>query len=275
MVTKEQRQRALARAKLERQEKRRAEASARRRQRNQLIGAVVAVLVVAGGGTWIATALNDDDGKDSAKPAAADSPTPAPTPSVNNKPKTCAAPAPGDPTKQTWPNEPAMSIDTKAPYEMVLKSTCGDITVALDAAKAPHTVNSFNFLASQKYFDHTKCHRLTTEGMNVLQCGDPTGTGSGGPGYKLPDENLTGATYPAGTIAMANGGPNTGGSQFFLCINDTQLGPNYTPFGKVTVGMDVLKKILDGGIDQELMGPGDGTPHENVVFNSVTVTKKA
>ncbi|GAA4976572.1 peptidylprolyl isomerase [Yinghuangia aomiensis] len=273
MVTKEQRQRALARAKLERQEKRRAEASARRRQRNQLIGAVVAVLVVAGGGTWIATALNDDDGKDSAKPAAADSPTPTPT--VNNKPKTCAEPAPGDPTKQTWPNEPAMSIDTKAQYEMVLKSTCGDITVALDAAKAPHTVNSFNFLASQKYFDHTKCHRLTTEGMNVLQCGDPTGTGSGGPGYKLPDENLTGATYPAGTIAMANGGPNTGGSQFFLCINDTQLGPNYTPFGKVTVGMDVLKKILDGGIDQELMGPGDGTPHENVVFNSVTVTKKA
>lgn len=274
MVTKEQRQRALARAKLERQEKRRAEASARRRQRNQLIGAVVAVLVVAGGGTWIATALNDDD-KDSSKPAAADSPMPTPTPSVNNKPKTCAAPAPGEPTKQTWPNEPAMAIDAKAQYEMVLKSTCGDITVALDAAKAPHTVNSFNFLASQKYFDHTKCHRLTTEGMNVLQCGDPTGTGSGGPGYKLPDENLTGATYPAGTIAMANGGPNTGGSQFFLCINDTQLGPNYTPFGKVTVGMDVLKKILDGGIDQELMGPGDGTPHENVVFNSVTVTKKA
>ncbi|NUU20545.1 MAG: peptidylprolyl isomerase, partial [Streptomycetaceae bacterium] len=231
MVSKEQRQRHLARAKYERQQQRRAESRSRAKQRNALIAAVLAVLVVAGGGTWIATALNDDD-KDKASSAADDplmNATGEPTPQVNPAPKTCAAPAPGDVVPQTYPAEPAMTIDAKATYDMVLKTTCGDITITMDAAKAPKTVNSFNFLAEKKYFDHTQCHRLTTGGMAVLQCGDPTASGSGGPGYQFADENLAGATYPAGTVAMANSGPNTNGSQFFLVKEASTLPPDYTP----------------------------------------------
>lgn len=270
MVSKEQRQRHLARAKHERQQLRREEARARAKQRNALIGAVVAVLVVAGGGTWIATAMNDDDKSDSAN--AADNPTSMPTEQpTNTAPKTCAAPAPGEIVPQTYPSAPAMTIDTKAAYDMVLKTTCGDITISLDAAKAPKTVNSFNFLAEKKYFDHTACHRLTTGSMAVLQCGDPTGSGSGGPGYQFEDENLTGATYPAGTVAMANSGPGTNGSQFFLVKEASSLPPNYTPFGKITGGMEVLDKIVTAGTADM---SNDGAPHENVVLNTVTVAKK-
>ncbi|MDI2132128.1 peptidylprolyl isomerase [Yinghuangia seranimata] len=267
MVSKEQRQRQLARAKQERQDKRRAEARTRAKQRNALIGAALAVVVVAGGGVWIASAVSDD-GKDDKTNTAADTPSNAPKP--NTKPKTCAEPAPGQPTQEKFQAEPPMSIDTKAAYTMSLKTTCGDVTVKLDAAKAPKTVNSFNFLAEKKYFDHTKCHRMTTAGIYVLQCGDPTATGSGGPGYQFADENLTGATYPAGTVAMANSGPNTNGSQFFLVYKDTQLPPNYTPFGTITGGMDVLQKIADAGTED---GNSDGAPHETVVLNTVTVTK--
>ncbi|WP_436770678.1 peptidylprolyl isomerase [Yinghuangia sp. YIM S09857] len=271
MVSKEQRQRHLARAKHERQQQRREEARARAKQRNALIGAVVAVLVVAGGGTWIATAMNDDDKKSDAANAA-DNPAMEPTPEQTNPaPKTCAAPAPGDVVPQTFPSAPPMTVDPKAAYEMVLKTTCGDITIALDAAKAPKTVNSFNFLAEKKYFDHTSCHRLTTGGMAVLQCGDPTASGSGGPGYEFEDENLTGATYPAGTVAMANSGPGTNGSQFFLVKEASTLPPKYTPFGRITGGMEVLDKIVAAGTANM---SSDGPPHENVVLNTVTVTKK-
>ncbi|WP_436788251.1 peptidylprolyl isomerase [Yinghuangia sp. YIM S10712] len=271
MVSKEQRQRHLARAKHERQQQRRAEAHARAKQRNSLIAAVLAVVVVAGGGVWIATAVSGDDKSEDPTVAAADTASPSAAPAVNTNPKTCAEPAPGEVAQQTFPAEPAMTIDTNAPYEMVLKTTCGDITIALEAAKAPRTVNSFNFLAEKKYFDHTQCHRLTTEGIFVLQCGDPTATGTGGPGYQLPDENLGGASYPAGTVAMANSGPNTGGSQFFLVEKDSPLPSDYTPFGRITGGMEVLQKIAAAGTTDL---SSDGTPHENVVLNTVTVTKK-
>ncbi|MGW1993298.1 peptidylprolyl isomerase [Embleya sp. NPDC001921] len=277
MVTKQQRQRQLAREKFERQQERRGTAQARRRRRNQVIAAVAAVVVVAGGGAWLAVAAGDDDKKTtnasntpSTQPSAPQSPAPEP------KPKTCAAPAPGEPTKEQFPTEPAMSIDTNAAYTMTLKTTCGEVKVALEAKKAPHTVNSFAFLAGKKFFDHTKCHRLTTGGLAVLQCGDPTGTGTGGPGYKFVDENLGtagpdgSAAYPAGTVAMANSGPGTNGSQFFLVTADSKLPPNYTPFGKVTAGMDVLAKIAAAGTED---GGSDGAPRENVVLDSVTVAK--
>ncbi|WP_406299388.1 peptidylprolyl isomerase [Embleya sp. NBC_00888] len=278
MVTKQQRQRQLAREKFERQQERRGTAQARRRRRNQVIAAVAAVVVVAGGGAWLAVAAGDDDDKKttnasntpSTQPSAPQSPAPEP------KPKTCAAPAPGEPTKEQFPTEPAMSIDTNAAYTMTLKTTCGEVKVALEAKKAPHTVNSFAFLAGKKFFDHTKCHRLTTGGLAVLQCGDPTGTGTGGPGYKFVDENLGtagpdgSAAYPAGTVAMANSGPGTNGSQFFLVTADSKLPPNYTPFGKVTAGMDVLAKIAAAGTED---GGSDGAPRENVVLDSVTVAK--
>jgi peptidyl-prolyl cis-trans isomerase B (cyclophilin B) len=160
---------------------------------------------------------------------------------------------------------------------MKLATTCGDIDIALKASAAPHTVNSFSFLAGKGYFDHTKCHRLTTNGIFVLQCGDPTGTGSGGPGYTIPDENLKDASlkanvYPAGTVAMANTGqPGSGGSQFFLVFEDSQLPPSYTPFGTVSeTGMAVLKKIAAAG---ENTGAGDGAPNATVVIDKATVTK--
>ena len=137
-------------------------------------------------------------------------------------------------------------------------------------AKAPCTTFSFRFLASQGYFNKTHCHRLTIQGIFVLQCGDPTGTGSGAPGYAFNDENLAGATYPAGTVAMANAGPNTNGSQFFFCWKDTTLPPLYTPFGTVIGGMDVLQKIAAAGDDSQ-NGPGDGYPNRYTEFRSVQI----
>jgi peptidyl-prolyl cis-trans isomerase B (cyclophilin B) len=145
------------------------------------------------------------------------------------------------------------------PYVVRLVTTQGVITFQAFTDKAPCTTYSFRFLAERGYYNATHCHRLTTQGIFVLQCGDPTGTGSGGPGYQFNDENLTGATYPAGTVAMANAGPNTNGSQFFITWSDTTLRPNYTPFGRVIGGMDVLRKIAAAG-DDEQNGPGDGYP---------------
>jgi peptidyl-prolyl cis-trans isomerase B (cyclophilin B) len=168
--------------------------------------------------------------------------------------------------------EPKVTV-APTTYTATVVTNCGTIVAALDAAKAPHTVNSFAFLAAQHYFDHTICHRLTTQSIFVLQCGDPTGTGRGGPGYTIPDENLTGATYPAGTLAMANtGAPHTGGSQFFFCYADTPLPPQYTPFGHVTQGLEVLKQIAANGEDDS-NSAGDGKPNSPVVIESFTVKR--
>lgn len=272
MVTKQQRQRQLAREKFERRQERRSTVQAKRRRRNRVVAAVVAVVVVAGGGAWAAIAVGGDDDKKTDS-TASDTPTTA----ANTTPTTCADAAPGAPSGEQFKAEPAMTIDTKASYTMTLTTTCGQVDIALDAAKAPHTVNSFAFLASKKYFDHTTCHRLTSgEGLSVLQCGDPTGSGSGGPGYQFADENLGTAgadgttSYPAGTVAMANAGAGTNGSQFFLVYKDSKLPPNYTPFGKITGGMDVLQKIGEAGTAD---GSGDGAPHEKVVIDAATVAK--
>jgi len=151
-----------------------------------------------------------------------------------------------------------------------LTTNQGAIVIKLDAAKAPCTVNSFVYLAGKKYFDATPCHRLTTAGIFVLQCGDPTGTGGGGPGYQFADENLNRAVYPAGTVAMANAGPGTNGSQFFLVYADTTLAPNYTPFGTITGGLAVIQKIAAGGSDNS-NGQGDGKPNLPVQITNVTV----
>ena len=144
----------------------------------------------------------------------------------------------------------------------------GTIVVTLYAT-APCTVNSFAFLASKSYFDGTKCHRLlNAPGFTALQCGDPSATGSGGPGYAFADENLTGATYPRGTLAMANAGAGTNGSQFFFVFKDSQFSPNYTPFGKVVSGLDVLDAIAAEGTDN---GQSDGAPKKTVTLSSVRV----
>jgi peptidyl-prolyl cis-trans isomerase B (cyclophilin B) len=171
-----------------------------------------------------------------------------------------------------------MTFPKAADVTATLHTTCGDITVKLDPAKAPKTVASLVTLADKGFYDHTKCHRVTNVGIFVLQCGDPTGTGSGGPGYSIPDENLPkagtdgAALYPAGSIAMANSGPDTGGSQFFLVYQDTQLGPNYSLFGTMTpaslkVVREIAKAGIAGGSDVH-----DGAPAADVVINNVTVT---
>ncbi|WP_457033598.1 peptidylprolyl isomerase [Kitasatospora sp. P5_F3] len=249
MVTSEQRRRQLAREKYERQMERRVEAQQKARRRNAIVGGALAVVVIAAGGAWAGGAFDSDPKAPGAKDAAQAAPTPT---AAVTPVKGCETPAAGAPNGKQWKTEPPLAIDTKAGYTAKLATSCGEVTITLDAAKAPHTVNSFAYLASEQYFDHVKCHRLTTEGIYVLQCGDPAGTGSGGPGYQFADENLTGATYPAGTVAMANAGPGTNGSQFFLVYKDTQLPPSYTPFGKITGGLDVLSRALDI--------PGPATP---------------
>jgi peptidyl-prolyl cis-trans isomerase B (cyclophilin B) len=167
---------------------------------------------------------------------------------------------------------PKLTIARTA-YTARVVTNCGTIVVSLDGKRAPATVNSFAFLASKGFFTDTPCHRLTTAGIFVLQCGDPTGTGTGGPGYTIPDENLKGATYPAGTLAMANTGqPHTGGSQFFFVYANTGLPPQYTPFGQVRAGLGVLTRIAKAGADNS-NGQGDGHPNQPVVIESFGVSK--
>ncbi|MEW2295252.1 peptidylprolyl isomerase [Streptomyces sp. NPDC006743] len=274
MVSQEQRRRQLAREKFLRQQQRRTAARHKARTRNAVIASVLGVVVIGGVTLYTTGALKSDKKDDKAKASADVSPS-ASAPS--KMPDPCAKPAAGSVKKLSWKKEPAMSIDTSAKYTMKLATTCGDIDVSLKASAAPHTVNSFDYLAGKGFFDHTKCHRLTTNGIYVLQCGDPTGTGTGGPGYTIPDENLKdtslkGNVYPAGTVAMANTGQkHTGGSQFFLVYQNSQLPPNYTPFGTISEsGMTVLKKIAAAG---ENTGAGDGAPNATVVINKATVTK--
>jgi peptidyl-prolyl cis-trans isomerase B (cyclophilin B) len=176
---------------------------------------------------------------------------------------------------------PPAKVDTQ-PATMTFETNLGDIVATLDTAKAPCTANSFRFLASKNYFDNTKCHRMGTE-FPILQCGDPLAKadgknptdGQGGPGYRFVDENLEGAKYTRGVLAMANSGPNTNGSQFFIVFGDTDLGPNYTPFGTVTKGLQIIDKVAKEGILPG--GPGDGTgaPKQPVEIKHVTITSKS
>jgi peptidyl-prolyl cis-trans isomerase B (cyclophilin B) len=148
----------------------------------------------------------------------------------------------------------------------------GEIVIETTPSLAPLTVNAIAALAQKNYFDKTICHRLTTEGIYVLQCGDPTGTGTGGPGFNIPDENLPEAVennYPAGTVAMANAGPGTSGSQFFLVYQDTTLGPDYTIWGSITSGLDILQTIASAGV---VDGGTDGAPVAGVTIESTKVT---
>ena len=125
-------------------------------------------------------------------------------------------------------------------------------------------------LAQSGYYNDTPCHRLTKAGsLSVLQCGDPSGTGGGGPGYTFADETNPDMVYPAGTVAMANGGPDTNGSQFFLVYADSQLSPDYTVFGTITQGLDVLTGIAAKGTAN---GGKDGKPVDPVTISTVTVT---
>ena len=173
------------------------------------------------------------------------------------------------------------AVDKKFAKTMTINTNCGVITIALNPA-APQTVTNLATLARAKYFDGSFCHRLTTEGIYVLQCGDPSAQGNGSPGswkgYK--DENLptkTILTYPAGTVAMANSGPNTNGSQFFLVYKDTALPASYTIWGKIKTGLPLLLRIEKVGaykVDQTTGNAyytGDGLPVQTIEIKSVTV----
>jgi peptidyl-prolyl cis-trans isomerase B (cyclophilin B) len=176
------------------------------------------------------------------------------------------------PQARRWPTTTARDVGlppstpTAPPAQVTIHTNRGDITLSL-RAQTPCTVNSFTHLIRNGYYDDTPCHRLTTAGIYVLQCGDPSGQGTGGPGYTFDDEALEGTTYPAGTVGMANSGPGTNGSQFFLVYKDTQLDPNYTVFGHITAGLDVLAKIAAGGSTPAQ----DGKPNLPVQIASVTL----
>jgi len=180
------------------------------------------------------------------------------------------------------------NVSTEGTVDLNLDTSAGPIGMTLDRSVSPCTVNAIEYLAKEGYYDGTVCHRLTTEGIHVLQCGDPSGTGSGGPGFQFADEypvddgaegQKPNVLYERGTIAMANSGPNTNGSQFFLNYGETALPPAYTYFGTINdESLATLDKIAEAGIaepaneeEAAAMNPGDGAPKEEVKINSAKV----
>jgi cyclophilin family peptidyl-prolyl cis-trans isomerase len=234
-------------------------AQRRRQRRQRIVAGVVAVALAAGGGTGLYLAFTG--GGDNAKNRAHNTPSPRvkvkhgsgkQTGTVKPKPAPAAVacgatapPAAGKPKPQ-FKGPPPLAIDKKATYFATMKTSCGAIRIQLLPKQAPETVNSFVFLAKHHYFNGQYFHRIDTS-IDVLQGGDPTGTGSGGPGYQIPDELTGHDTYAPGTLAMANAGANTGGSQFFLIVgakgHNLDAQPNYTVFGKVVKGLNVGQRI--------------------------------
>jgi peptidyl-prolyl cis-trans isomerase B (cyclophilin B) len=184
---------------------------------------------------------------------------------------------------------PPAAPDYAASYTATLNTNLGPIKVNLLNSKATCTVNSFIHLAEAGYFNNTQCHRLVSSGIYVLQCGDPYATaatkltcsetstvGTGTPGYQFLSENLTGAKYPAGTIAMANEGTaTTNGSQFFIVYKDStgQLTASYTPFATVSSGLDIVQNVAKDGYSCQYAQAGGGAPKEKVIIQSVTISK--
>lgn len=280
MASTKDRQRALERARYERRQKIEAQKRKERQRQGRIIAAsVVAVLVIAGGvGTAIALGGNSKPSPAAAASASAQASAPdsaAPTASSTAEP--IGYLANGTASKNV--GTPTFDAATAAkPYTATITTNNGAVVFTALTTAAPYATYSFEYLAGKGYFNNTPCHRLTTSNIYVLQCGDPTGSGSGGPGYKFQDENLSAfgaaggegtVVYPAGTVAMANSGPDTNGSQFFLVYKDSPLPPNYTPFGKITSGLDVLTGIAAKGSDNS-NGSGDGKPVETTTILSVT-----
>ena len=164
-----------------------------------------------------------------------------------------------------YPSPPDLTIDLDKGYTATLDTNHGEIIIELDPARSPQTVNNFVFLARDGYYDGVIFHRVIENFM--IQGGDPTGTGTGGPGYKFRDEIKGPGSYSRGTVAMANAGPNTNGSQFFICHSDVGLPHSYTIFGKVTSGMEAVDSIATTATDR-----GD-RPESEVVINKVTISE--
>ena len=275
MTPNRDRQRTAARARLEREMSERAETARQRRRRNQaILGVSVAVVLVAAGVVVAVLAFGgDDDGK---KPTAGSSSAAACvwTPRVDPS-------APADqpkPAVKDVGTPPKTGEPRSGKQVMTMNTSLGVIKIEMDTAKTPCTSASFTYLAGKKFFDGTSCHRLAPA-IGALQCGDPQGDGTGGPSYEFGDENLPvnqRPAYPKGYVAMANGGPGTNGSQFFFLYKDADLDPNYTVFGRVTEGMDVIEKVGAAGDDGAYdPSPGGGHPKTKLTFTSITVSPPA
>jgi cyclophilin family peptidyl-prolyl cis-trans isomerase len=289
-MSKRSRDRQLAKLAARRQ----AERTAAMRRRNLIVGGVAGVvsLLVVVVGLNVLLGDGTQAGSPSLTPSTSPSGSQSPSAALGTKTGTvtptaanesgevaCGAEAPpqaGKPKPQ-FAGPPPMKIDPKATYTATVETSCGTIVIELDAKRAPTTVNSFVFLAKEGYFDGQYVHRLDTS-IDVVQGGDPTGTGSGGPGYAIPDELKGDESYTPGTLAMANAGANTGGSQFFLITGPagTNLdgNPNYTIFGKVIEGLDVAKRIQSLPIVDASSGDISGQrPVQAIYLESVTIRK--
>ncbi len=267
MVSNRDRQRAAARARLERQMAERAEQMRRRRRLQTMLGAGAGTLVLIVGVVWLVVAVGSPGNKPKAEAKASGCIwNPAVDPS--------ASPAQSAPPGIKDVGTPPTDVPHSGTEVMTLTTNLGVVKVEMDAAKTPCTAASFAYLASKNFFNDTKCHRLVPE-ISALQCGDPAGDGTGGPSYKFADENLPSGKnppYPKGSVAMANAGANTNGSQFFFVYNDSSLSANYSLFGKVTEGLDIIEQVAAGGHDDAYAeSAGGGHPNIEFVITSMTV----
>ncbi len=253
MPTDKQRREA-ERRRLQRQLQRRAERDARRR-RFALIASIVGTLVVATVVIVVVVATSNDK----STPAAGGAAYPCTWTKSGTAAKAATVPSTTRPPKT-------------GKVDVLVQTSQGPMTFQLDRAAAPCAVASFVSLTEQGYYNGTSCHRLTSGALSVLQCGDPTGTGSGGPGYTFADELTGKEKYTRGVLAMANSGADTNGSQFFIVYKNSTLQPNYTVFGSVTTGLKVVDKVAAAGSDNS-NAAGDGKPKLAISLTSVGVVQ--
>ena len=290
MAGKNERERKRARERYERQRQERLQRQHKIRRWTG-IGVVVAMVIGLAVGLTAAFAGGSGSaaaGKPTAKATASSSASASASASAVAEPaQHCTYTTAGTAAKTV--SKPPATPDYKAGYTATINTNLGKININLLNSKATCTVNSFVHLASADFWNASQCHRIvTTGGLYILQCGDPIAKadakltcaqtagapGTGGPGYEFASENLTGAKYTAGTVAMANSGTaNSNGSQFFLVYQDSTLPAQYTPFGTITSGLDILQKVAKAGTSCHYSGAGDGAPKEKVVIDSVSVHK--
>jgi peptidyl-prolyl cis-trans isomerase B (cyclophilin B) len=273
-VTREQ-ERAGARRKQEKLDHKIAQKEAEAARNRQVAVVVVAVLAVIAGFIFLSAKLGADDKTPAAAPTTPSATTTPSTAPTSASVAGCTAPPPG-PTSIRTQKLPDKKTAAGKTFTAVITTNCGDLTLELDGAKAPQTVASFVSLAKAGYFADAPCHRLTTEGIYVLQCGDPMGGKGTGPGYSFGLENAPkSGDYPTGTLAMARtNDPNSNADQFFIVYDDTDLSSvpeGYSIFGTVTGGMDIVEKIAAAGVSG---GATDGAPAAPISILKVAVTEK-